>query len=291
MNKIIYISLFILLVNNSFGQYIPLMNGYFKSNQFYNPAAAGMNEHLVGYTGLRKQWVKINGAPSTQMLAFDSPMSNQRHGLGGIYYRDKIGVTTTNGLQFNYAYRTRISRKMKLSFGVNFGLENIMYNISEIDLIDKSDQTFSKEFGSSNKVKIGAGAMLYDKKMVIGLSINDLIKQDKFGNILAYAQYKKKLNREWVFLPGLLLKANYMLISQAELSLQMSYQKQISFSLGFRTNGSIIAGVGFKPTKQLLVMYYYDYIAGRLRKFTSGSHELTLKYDFIKQYRSSSPRF
>jgi len=166
-----------------------------------------------------------------------------------------------------------------------------MYNISEIDLIDKTDQTFSKEFGSSNKIKIGAGAMLYDKKMVIGFSINDLIKQEKFGNILAYAQYKKKLNRDWIFLPGLLLKTNFLLITQAELSMLMSYQKQISFSLGFRTNGSIIAGVGFKPTKQLLVMYYYDYIGGRIRKFTSGSHELTLKYDFIKQYRSSSPRF
>ncbi len=291
MNKIIYIAILFLFVNNLFGQYIPLMNGYFKSNQFYNPAAAGMNEHLVGYTGLRKQWIKINGAPTTQMLAFDSPLSNQRHGIGGVYYRDKIGVTTTNGIQFNYAYRTRVSRRMKFSFGFNFGLENSMCNISEIDLIDKTDQTFSKQFGSITKVKIGAGAMLYDKKMVIGISINDLIKQDKFGNILAYAQYKKKLNREWIFLPGLLLKTNYLFISQAEISLLMSYQKQISFSLGFRTNGSIIAGVGFRPTKQLLVMYSYDYVGGRLKKFTSGSHELTLKYDFIKQYRSSSPRF
>jgi len=287
----IYI-LFVLFfgVGNLFGQYIPLMNGYFVSNQFYNPASAGRSEHMVAYTGLRQQWVRIKGAPSTQMLAFDSPLKKQRFGIGGIYYHDKIGATSTNGLQINYSYRVRISRRKKIAFGVNAGIENQRFKIEEIDLINANDQAFTGQFSNQNKLKIGAGAILYDKYLVIGVSVNDLIKESGFANGIAYLQYKKKINREWTVSPGVLLKMNTLSISQAEFSVLTSYKKQISLNLGFRTNGSIIAGVGVKPKSQLLVMYSYDYVAGHLKTFTAGSHELILKYDFIKKYRVSSPR-
>lgn len=286
----IVIVLTLSFVVQSYGQYIPLMNGYFKTSQFLNPAAAGMEDHMVAYTGIRKQWTKINGAPSTQMLSFDSPLSKQRYGIGGVYYRDKVGATTTNGIQLNYSYRIRVSRKMKLAFGANAGIENNRFNTDEIVLIDNSDLTFLDKYSSVNKFKAGAGFMLYDKKMVLGLSVNDLIKEDGFLNLVTYFQYEKKINKEWSFTPGLLLKLNTLLIKQAEISFLTSYKKQFSVNLGVRTNGSIIAGVGFRPKSQLLIMYNYDYIAGKLNNYTSGSHELTLKYDFVQKYRTSSHR-
>jgi len=289
--KNIFIIIFSLsFILESYSQYIPIMNGYFRTNQFINPAAAGMEDHMVAYTGLRKQWTKINGAPSTQMLSFDSPLSKQRYGIGGVYYRDKIGATTTNGLQLNYSYRIRVSRKFKFSFGANVGIENNRFNTSELVLIDNSDLTFLDEYSSVNKLKIGAGATLYDKKMIIGISVNDLIKEQGFENLLTYFQNKKKINREWSITPGMLLKINTLLISQAEISVLTSYKQQFSLNLGFRTNGSIISGVGFKPKSQFFIMYNYDYIAGKLNNYTSGSHELTLKYDFVQKYRTSSHR-
>lgn len=266
------------------------MNGYFQTNQFFNPAAAGMDDHMVAYTGFRKQWTGINGTPTTQMLSFDSPLNKQRYGIGGVYYRDKIGASVTNGLQVNYSYRVRISRKAKLAFGANAGLENSRLDISEIELLDDSDQAFNDDYASVNKLKLGAGIMIYDKKIVAGLSVNDFIKEKKFANILAYFQYIKKLNKEWSFTPGLLLKINTLLINQAEISFLTSYKKQISLNLAFRTNGSIIAGVGFRPKIQLLIMYSYDYVAGRLNNYTSGSHELILRYDFVQKYRTASHR-
>lgn len=274
----------------NYAQYLPLMNGYFKTNQFINPASAGVNDHMVAYTGIRKQWVKVKGAPSTQMLAFDSPLSKQRIGLGGVYYRDKIGATTTNGLQFNYSYRVRVSRKMRLAFGANVGIESSRFNVEELELIESNDPTFNAEFSRQNKVKFGGGFMLYDKKLTLGLSVNDIIKKRGFGNLVSYIQYKKKINREWSYTPGILLKINTLLINQAEFSVLTSYKQQFSVNLGLRTNGSILAGVGFNPTSQLLVMYSYDYVAGKLRTYTSGSHELTLKYDFVQKYRTSSHR-
>lgn len=277
-------------VGSSYTQYIPIMNGYFKTNQFYNPAAAGIKDHMVAYMGFRKQWVRMKGAPTTQMVAFDSPLSKQRYGLGGVYYRDKVGATLTNGLQLNYSYRVRVSRKAKLAFGANVGFENSRLAIDEIELLDKTDQAFNDEYSSVNKLKVGAGMMYYDKKIVVGLSVNDIIKQRKQANIIAYIQYVKKINRDWDFTPGLLLKANAVLINQAEFSFLTSYKKQISLNLGFRTNGSIIAGVGFKPKSQFLVMYSYDFVAGKLKNYTSGSHELILKYDFVQKYRTSSHR-
>lgn len=271
-------------------QYIPLMNGYFKTNQFLNPAAAGMEDHMVAYMGVRKQWTKIKGAPSTQMLSLDSPLSNQRYGIGGVYYRDKIGATTTNGVQLNCSYRVRLSKKLKLAFGVNGGVENNQFNTSELILIDNSDLTFLDQYSSVNRMKVGAGFMLFGKETVIGLSVNDLLKEKGFANLVTYFQYNKKLNDEWSLTPGVLFKMNTLLINQAEISLLSTYKQQFSVNLGFRTNSSILAGVGFKPKSQLLVMYNYDYVAGKFNKYTTGSHELTLKYDFVQQYKTSSPR-
>lgn len=279
-----------LLSFNSYAQYIPLMNGYFKTNQFINPASAGVNDHMVAYTGLRKQWVRVKGAPSTQMFAFDSPLNKQRIGLGGVYYRDKVGATTTNGLQFNYSYRVRVSRKMRFAFGANVGIESSRFNVEELQLIEANDPTFNADYSRQNKFKLGGGFMLYDKKLTLGISVNDILKEKRFGNLVSYIQYKKKINREWSYTPGILLKINTLLIKQAEFSVLTSYKQQFSVNLGLRTNGSILAGVGFNPTSQLLVMYSYDYVAGKLRTYTSGSHELTLKYDFVQKYRTSSHR-
>ncbi len=282
--------LFVFSLQMVYAQYVPLMNGYFKTNQFINPASAGINDHMVAYTGIRKQWVRIKGAPSTQMLAFDAPLNKQRIGLGGVYYRDKVGATITNGLQFNYSYRVRVSRKMRLAFGADVGVETSRFNVGEIELLDAADQTFTDDYSRVNKFKMGAGFMLYDKKLTLGLSMNDVIKSAGFGNLITYVQYKKKINREWSYAPGMLLKINTLLIKQAEFSILTSYKQQFSVNLGLRTNGSILAGVGFNPTSQLLVLYSYDYIAGKLRNYTSGSHELTLKYDFVQKYKTSSHR-
>lgn len=291
-NCIIHITFILILFSlNSHAQYIPLMNGYFKTNQFLNPASAGVKNHMVAYTGLRKQWVRVKGAPTTQMMAFDSPLNKQRIGLGGVYYRDKVGATTTNGLQFNYSYRIRVSRRMRLAFGANVGLEASRFNVGELELIEANDPTFSTGgYSRQNKLKLGGGLLLYDKKLTLGISVNDIIKEKKYGNLVGYFQYKKKVNREWSYTPGVLLKINTFLIKQAEFSVLTSYKQQFSVNLGLRTNGSIIAGVGFKPTSQLLVMYSYDYVAGKLRTYTSGSHELTLKYDFVQKYRTSARR-
>ncbi len=285
---ILFIVLFELTVSS---QYIPLMNGYFKSNQFYNPAGAGMKNHMVAYTGLRKQWVRVKGAPSTQMMAFDSPLSKQRFGIGGVYYHDKIGATSTNGLQLNYSYRIRISRKTKLAFGVNAGMENRKFNRSELELINDVDNAFSGQFQNVNKFKLGAGTILYNKKITFGISVNDLIKEKRFANLITYFQYTKKINRDWEFAPSILLKANTLQIKQVELATYTSYKEQFLVNLGYRTNGSIIAGLGFKPKSQFLVMYSYDYVAGKLSKYTSGSHELILRYDFVHRYRTSSRLF
>lgn len=245
---------------------------------------------MVAYTGIRKQWVRIKGSPTTQMLSFDGPLSKQRIGLGGVYYRDKIGATTTNGVQLNYSYRIRLSRKMRMAFGANVGLETSRFNIGEIELIDNNDQTFFGDYNRINKLKIGTGIIFYNKKWTLGMSTNDLIKTPSFLNITTYAQYKHKVNREWTVTSGLLLKTNTMLIKQAEISVITSYKQQFSLNLGLRTSGNIIAGVGFKPTSQLLIQYNYDYITGKLGSYTSGSHELSLKYDFVKKYRTSSYR-
>src|SRR4051812_13216155 len=79
------------------GQTEPLYSQYMFNTLPLNPAYAGSRENLSLTTTYRKQWIDLDGAPSTQVFSAHSPIKNKNISLGFSAVHDKIGVTSKTG--------------------------------------------------------------------------------------------------------------------------------------------------------------------------------------------------
>ena len=89
----------------------------------YNPAYAGSRDALSITVLGRKQWVRLDGAPTTGTLSVHSPLKNEKINVGLSFSYDEIGSTKNTSVYGDIAYRTKINSKTRLSFGVKGGFE------------------------------------------------------------------------------------------------------------------------------------------------------------------------
>src|SRR3989442_13838926 len=88
---------------------------------YLNPAYAGSQEDISAMAIYRYQWVKMPGQPQSASVAVHSPLKKNQYALGLIYSFDKIGVTTTNSVNADFAYRIPLGKKknVRLCFGLS----------------------------------------------------------------------------------------------------------------------------------------------------------------------------
>lgn len=74
--------LFLSLTFRVLAQQDPMYTQYVFNGLLINPAYAGTREVLTATALYRKQWINIPGAPKTGIFSMDSPVRNQKVGLG-----------------------------------------------------------------------------------------------------------------------------------------------------------------------------------------------------------------
>ena len=117
----IYLLLFAMCSVSMYAQQDPQFTQYMYNTMSVNPAYAGLNGHLTALLLHRSQWVGINGAPNTQVLAVDTPLEN-KIGVGGIISRDALGPSSEIAVDGNVSYTIQLdSANRKLSFGMKLG--------------------------------------------------------------------------------------------------------------------------------------------------------------------------
>src|SRR6185436_18591226 len=70
-----------------------MISQYMFNGLFLNPAYAGTHDYVTSSLLHRAQWVQVEGAPRTSMIAIDGPLMNKSMGLGLSIVHDQIGVT------------------------------------------------------------------------------------------------------------------------------------------------------------------------------------------------------
>ena len=82
-----------------------------------NPAYAGSKENLSFGLLYRKQWVDIEGAPSTFSLSGSSPVG-KNVGIGLSLISDKIGPVQENNVYGDFSYTLNLGGERRLAFGM-----------------------------------------------------------------------------------------------------------------------------------------------------------------------------
>ena len=149
---------------------------------------------------------------------------------------------------------------------------------------------------------LGFGVSWYSNSFFVGFSTPDIFYRRSFNNespslelseidYLFTAGYLFPLSEALAVQPSFLLRMNPSGSNIADLSGTFIYNSTFLLGAAYRTNSELIAIAGWQATPQLMIAYSYDYPTGDLSNMSSGSHEISLKYNFGYKINTANPRF
>ncbi len=283
-------------------QYEPLFTQYMFNETFINPAYVGSRDHIATTLLYRNQWVGINGAPKTQTFSIHGPFSKGRFAAGLSVMNETIGISHQFGVYTNFAYRMLFPHSV-LSFGLQGGFVNDEEKFSQVYTITPGDNQFATDVRKLFLPNFGFGIYYYKDRFYAGLSIPRLLEnkiETSFSSIEPNATnvsvknagklqlwhyffatgYVFDLNEDVKFKPSIMVKAVQHAPLELDVNANFLFKEFLWLGAAYRTGDAVSALVGFQLTKQLRFGYSYDYTLSKLQQFNSGSHEITLGYDF-----------
>ena len=308
IKKIKYIlALSIILVTDTFGQ-DPTFSQFYANALYLAPSFAGATAEYRLALNYRNQWPAIPGVFHTYSISFDKALINFNSGIGIIATYDVAGsgdLSTTN-IGLLYSYDFNISQDWHIRPGVNFKFHYMGLDIyklvfaSQMTCSGTVPSVYPPPFDNVADIDFATSALVYNDRIWAGFTLDHLLrpKQSFYGDD---ANLPVKIN---VF-GGLqvLRKTRLRQKLQEVLSVAMNFQKQADFyqsdlglyyyrdplifgvwyrGIPFATSqagDAIIGLIGIK-TNQLHIGYSYDFTVSNLISSTSGSHEVSLVYEF-----------
>ncbi|WBX72065.1 PorP/SprF family type IX secretion system membrane protein [Tenacibaculum retecalamus] len=293
----------ICMVTNVQAQQDPQYTQYMYNTMSVNPAYAGSKGYGVITAIGRTQWVGFEGAPNTQNISYDTPIGYSGLGLGVNLMNDEIGPSREIYLDANLSYTIETGDEGNFAFGLRLGgrLLNIDWSRGKAN----QDEPIFGENINKFLPTVGAGIYYHKPEWYVGLSVPNILRMEHYDGNLANAQttaiermhfffiagYVYDINEDLKFKPAALVKA----VSGAPLSLDISanflFNEKFRAGIGWRWDDSISALLGFQVSDKLLIGYSYDLTTSNYNVTNSGTHEIMLQYDLLRNTKFRSPRF
>lgn len=301
--RIHYILLVVgLLLNyDAQAQQDPQYTQYMYNTMSINPGYTGSK----GYASLtllgRTQWVGIDGAPETQTLSYQTPLGYSNVGLGFNLIKDALGPSEEIYLDANISYAIQTSEKGNLAFGLRLGGRTLNIDWSKGNF-QNPDVVFNQNIDNRFLPSIGAGFYYYTDKAYFGLSVPNFLRTDHYDDLIEsvaaerlhyflIAGYVFDLSEELKFKPAAIAK----IVTGAPLSIDISanflFNDRFTAGLAYRWDDSISGLINVQVNNRLQIGYAYDLTTSNYRNYNSGTHEVMLVYDILRQPRIKSPRF
>ncbi|SCX88377.1 PorP/SprF family type IX secretion system membrane protein [Flavobacterium caeni] len=291
-----------LLTAATHAQQDPGYTQYMYNTMVVNPGYAGSAGVLEGTLLHRSQWTGIDGAPQTQSLTIDSPLSNEKIGIGLSVVNDKLGPSNELSLDANVSYTISFSHDTKLVFGAKAGIRSMSVDWSKGRYYDDVDALLNNNI-SKTKPSVGAGLYLYQDKWYAGISVPSFLRSEYYDDIqeavlsdrlhyYAIAGYVFDIGDNLKLKPAVLGKFVSGAPVTVDLSLNALIMEKLTAGVSHRFDDSVSALVGFQITPGLFAGYSFDYTTTRLNKYADGTHEIILRFQMQKKASQiKSPRF
>jgi len=297
---------------------------YMFNGLFLNPAYAGSQEVISVMAIYRHQWAGLEGAPKTVNASVHSPFRRDQYALGLTLTNDRLGLANTFSVTPAFSYRLRLKGDNRLCFGVQASFAYFYQNSTSAQLPDVNSVDNAFSLNSNLFVpNIGFGIYAYGKRYFVGVSAPHLLPAKLRGKtgVSGYNTSIARMYNHYLFTagyvfgkeasivkfrPSILMKWQKGLpknIPQFDINLALLFVERVWVGVGYRTAGdgqkernyvgqSANVFVNFKATPQLQIGYCYDAEITALRKYTTGTHEIMIGYDFwYNKKRFVTPRF
>jgi type IX secretion system PorP/SprF family membrane protein len=303
--RIVFVIIAFFVTVCGYSQHFPIYSQYLLNGLAINPAYAGSRDVLSTSLMYRKQWMGIDGAPTTATLSAHTPLKNRKIGIGLQFIKEEIGITSNLSLFGNYAYRVRVGQG-RLSFGLKFGAEILKDDYSKVTTQVSGDDAFSNN-ESSIQPNFGIGAYYFNNQYFVGLSVPSLLSYKRSTDTYKYIAYNNTDNYNYMLSGGYLfwITNNFKLKPstliryythspvQFDLNLNAILLKDGMLWLGasYRNKDAIVGLAEVQMGTKWRLGLSYDYPLGPLTNYTSGTIEVMVRMELITVVKTLNPRF
>ncbi len=286
----------LLITSNAFGQQDALFSQFMFNQIFYNPAWAGLDGTTYVAAAHRTQWAGYsssfdgnNGAPSTQLISFVTPLPKGLDGAGITLVRDQLGPITNFEVQLSMAFQKQLSFGT-LSFGLRPSLFSHSLDFNKFRPVDPEDPQL-RGFGKETQMKpdLSAGVYYSGRKFFGGVGINHILQPgfdfgaDDLDNKLEpsinfYGGYNYQFNANILLTPSVFIRSEFNTLS-FDLGALATYKEIMWGGLSYRLEEAIvlILGYSFLKDKSLRFAYSFDLVVQSQEAKEPTSHEITLR--------------
>ncbi len=270
----------------------------------------------------RQQWVGFDGRPISTLVNISVDLNRgengftvkvpetgswlkrnflktiSKSGFGVTVLSDKLGAQYSGAVRFNYAYCITIGEH-RIIPGIYTGMLYNTLDGSKLNPIQTGDQNIISSNQGGLAFDMGIGLSYRFKGLVVGFSANHLT-----GQTLEYAdggtvskvtvarhyygliRYDFKIGRVFRLKPQSFFKTDGA-SAQFDQSLWFgfdnlnNYLNRVNIGVGYRIDDAVMVA-GEVVFKWFRVGYSYDITTSRLRAYSNGSHEITLRMHLFK---------
>ncbi|WP_299760117.1 type IX secretion system membrane protein PorP/SprF [uncultured Pontibacter sp.] len=312
---ILILSLFAVAMQ-AFGQQRPQYSQYMLNNYLLNPAISGIEDYADIRLSHRRQWVGIDGAPSTYYLSAHTPLnkgaaSNKyhralaHHGVGAILHTDKTGPLRRTGLSVSYAYHLPLTTSINLSGGVSTGLIRNSINSNDLEFSNDNDPLLAGGNINNTVLDLNLGLWLYSRNFSVGVAGAQLLEDagsfsaDRSGEAVLPLQrhyfitgsYRLEPTESIDIIPSVMVKLADPSPVSIDASLRVMYAERFWLGGAYRHNDALTAMVGVYINPLLDLSYSYDFTTSDLNKVSAGTHEIVLGFKLLNDNRIICPQW
>jgi type IX secretion system PorP/SprF family membrane protein len=287
-------------------QHNPVTSQYLTNGLVINPAYAGTRGALSANLSYRKQWAQIVGAPQFQSLSLHSPVNRkEKVSLGLMADYLTFGVTKDVGIYGFYAYNVRLG-KGRLSMGLKGGLDlsNTNYNRLQFPDGNPTDPLLTGDL-QYTLPNMGVGFYYYNEKYFAGVSVPSILtyKRDEMNEFKVtpdYTLFKTyfsagalvRFSDAFKVKPSVLVRYSMHEPLEVDINTNLIFVDMLWVGGSYRiAEKAAVAILDLQVTPQLKIGYSYDYQLGHLNNYTTGTHEVSLRYEFEFAVSATSPRY
>jgi type IX secretion system PorP/SprF family membrane protein len=277
-------------------------NSFYINPYLYNPAEASANSAYV-FANYRKQWLNVEGAPTTATLNYNTLIDHTRSGVGVKLSSYSRGLLNTSEALITYSYGVPFNQNNVLYFGISGGASSNMLDVNKAsDPNDpalatyptgvKPSANFGMRWASSSGVSLGAALpQLFGE--VYSTNQPSTSGLAPFDNMLFTFSYRrevqKTINRSRR--PGqrkpqltthyaplelyAVYKYSALLSKQYEVVAKYNLSDNVWLGLGYRQSYGVIPSLGFL-WDHLIFCYSYEPGIQPEKGFSTGSHEVQI---------------
>ena len=267
----------------------PLYSQYQFNGMLINPGYAGYQKQLNTTIQHRDQWVNFDGAPNIQSVSIHAGLPDRKIGVGGLVYRDEIGIHEDFAFYGFYTYQINFPVGT-LSLGLQGGFNYRTDRYSLLNEADPGDPLTAADQVRFFKPNFGTGAYFYNERFFAGVSVPYLLATPVFE--LSEVLSEVRDARNYYLMGGVILDiadniryrptALVRVQDGSPLGLDINntliFHDKVFCGIGWRSQDAVFAVFEVQMNQNFRFVYSFDFLTSDIRNYAAGSHEFMLSY-------------